>query len=97
MLLLHGKSGQPKTPPAELPWLAAQGYVALAPDYFTPISMTAEKFDVSFYLNSVDPAREVMGQGIEALKSLPYVDPKNIGVMGFSLGGYFAFNPGDAG
>ncbi len=91
VLVLHGKSGQPKSPPPEVQWLATQGYVALAPDYFTPIGMTAEKFDVSFYLNNVDQAREVLGQGLEALKSLPYVSPGRIGVVGFSLGGYFAF------
>lgn len=91
VLILHGKSGQAKTAPPECQWLAAQGYVVLAPDYFTPIGMTAEKFDVSFYLNNVDPAREVLGRGLEALKSQSYVDPKRIGVVGFSLGGYLGF------
>ncbi len=64
--------------------------MALAPDYFTPTGVTPEKFDISFYLNNVDQAREVMSQGLEALKSLSYVDPKRIAVVGQSLGGYFA-------
>jgi carboxymethylenebutenolidase len=91
VLVVHGKSGLGEGMRPHLTWLATQGYVALAPDYFTPIGMTAEKFDVSFYLNNVDQAREVLGQGLEALKSLSYVDPNRLGVVGFSLGGYLAF------
>jgi carboxymethylenebutenolidase len=52
--------------------------------------MTPEKFDITFYLNNVDQAREVMAQGLESLKSLSYVDPKRLAVVGQSLGGYFA-------
>ena len=40
---------------------------------------------------STDRIREIQGDGLESLKSLPYVDPNRIGVVGFSLGGYFAF------
>ncbi len=89
--MLHGKGGQNLSTRDRASWLATQGYVALAPDYFTAIGMTAEKFDVSFYTTSVDPAREVLGNGLEALKSLSYVDAKRLGVMGFSLGGYLSF------
>ncbi len=89
--MLHGKAGLGEGQRSYASWLATQGYVALAPDYFTPIGMTAEKFDASFYTTSVDQAREVMAQGLEALKSLSYVDAKRLGVVGFSLGGYFTF------
>jgi carboxymethylenebutenolidase len=74
-----------------LTWLAAQGYVVFAPDYFTPIGLTPEKFDVSFYRNYVDLAREHLAQGLQALKSLSYVDQNSLGVVGLSLGGYLAF------
>ncbi len=35
--------------------------------------------------------REVLGQGLEALKSLPYVAPGRLGLYGHSLGGYLSF------
>jgi carboxymethylenebutenolidase len=90
LLLLHGKSGLTDALRPRAASLAAQGYVAFAPDYFTPIGMTPEKFTASFYTTSVDPAREVLGNGLEALKALSYVDAKRLGVVGFSLGGYLA-------
>lgn len=91
ILVLHGKGGQNTNTRDRASWFAKQGYVAFAPDYFTPISMTAESFTVSFYSNSVDPAREVLGLGLEALKSLSYVEPNRLGVYGHSLGGYLSF------
>lgn len=91
VLVLHGKSGLIEACRSYASWLASHGYVAFAPDYFTPIGMTAEKFSVSFYTTSIDPAREVLGNGLEALKSLSYADAKRLGVVGFSLGGYITF------
>ncbi len=91
VLVLHGKGGQNTQTRDRVSWFATQGYVAFAPDYFTPIGMTAEKFTVSFYLNNVDQAREVLGNGLEALKSLSYVAPGRLGVNGHSLGGYLSF------
>ena len=60
LLVLHGKSGITTSIRDRASWFAAQGYVAFAPDYFTPIGMTAEKFDVSWYKNNVDQEREVL-------------------------------------
>ncbi len=88
LLMLHGKSGQPKTPPPETAWLAEKGYVVLAPDYFTPMGLTQENFDIAVFNQSqIDPVREHLAQGLVALKSSPLVDPKRIGVVGYSLGG----------
>ena len=91
VLVLHGKGGQNTQTRDRASWFATQGYVAFAPDYFTPIGMTAEKFTVSFYKDNVDQAREVLGTGLEALKSLSYVAPGRLGVNGHSLGGYMSF------
>ncbi len=91
LLVLHGRGGLQEPQRSYASWLATQGYVALSPDYFTPIGMTREKFDASFYEKNVDRVREDLGQGLESLKSLPYVAPGCIGVVGFSLGGYVAF------
>lgn len=76
--------------PAYASFLASRGYVALAIDYFTPMGMTREKWEATFWAKYTDKVREDMGQGIEVLKALPYVAPSHIGVVGFSLGGYFS-------
>ena len=91
MLVLHGKGGQNTSTRDRASWFATQGYVAFAPDYFTPIGMTAEKWSVSFYKDNVDQTREVLGNGLEALKSLSYVASGSLGVYGHSLGGYLSF------
>ncbi len=89
VLVLHGKSGLGEAQRAYASWLASQGYVALAPDYLTPIGVAGGQWGLTDYQNKIDPAREVMGSGLEALKSLSYVAPNRIAVVGFSLGGYF--------
>ena len=73
-------------------WLASQGYVALAPDYFAPLGVTAKTFDLdTFFVQYSDESREVMTEALECLKSLSYVDGNRLGTVGFSLGGYFGF------
>jgi carboxymethylenebutenolidase len=91
VLVLHGKSGLGEGSRAYASWLAMQGYVAFAPDYFTPIDMTPEKFDATFYQHNVDQTREHLAYGLEGLRSLPYIASNRIGVVGHSLGGYLAF------
>jgi len=81
LLVLHGKSGLGTSIRDRTSWFAAKGYVAFAPNYFAPVGMTAEKFNVSFYKNNVDQVREILGQGLEALKSLSYVDSNHLGDM----------------
>jgi carboxymethylenebutenolidase len=72
-------------------WLAAQGYVAIAPDYMTPVGVTPQTWESSFYVSHTDQIREDLGRGLDCLKSFPYVASDRIGVMGFSLGGYYSF------
>ena len=91
VLVLHGRAGLGEAQQSYASWLATLGYVALAPDYLTPVSVSNEQWGSSDWVNKIDPVREHLGQGLEALKSLSYVDPNRLGVVGFSLGGYFAF------
>ena len=70
-------------------FLASQGYVALAPDYFTPEGITPATFEQSWSVKA-DAVREDLARGLDCLKSLPWVAPQKIGVVGFSLGGHWA-------
>ena len=89
VLVLHGGLGLTKDYRLYASWLATQGYVALAPDYMSPLVL--HEWTGSEYLTYTDPARAILAQGLEALKSLPYVDAEHVAIIGFSLGGYFAF------
>lgn len=77
---------------------ADKGYVALAPDYFTPEGITPGQAGGLLALTThVDRIREHLSGGIECLKSLSYVDATRIGTVGFSLGGYFGLIVGARG
>lgn len=93
VMVVHGSAGLSTSHRDRAIWLAANGYVAFAPDHFTPTGMTQEKFntDRAGYVREIVPTVRVMlGNGLEALKSLAYVDRNRLGVMGFSLGGTFS-------
>jgi carboxymethylenebutenolidase len=70
-------------------FLASQGYAALAPDYFTPEGITPATFEQS-WSTKADAVREDLARGLDCLKSLPWVAPAQLGVVGFSLGGHWA-------
>lgn len=91
VLVLHGRAGLTTQQKDYAVWLAQQGYVAFAPDYFAPIGMPAATWAATDYGKYQDRIRTDLGMAFEALKSLPTVASSRIGVVGFSLGGYFAF------
>lgn len=92
VLVLHTRGGFNAHVRSAAAFLASQGFVTLAPDYFTPLGVRvpASDLQVLSVLNS-DGAREVMAGAVECLKTLSSVDPQRLGAVGFSLGGYFAF------
>jgi carboxymethylenebutenolidase len=88
--VLHTRGGLGAHEQLQAALLADKGYVALAPDFFTPEGITPQSYDLSATLTvHVDRIREHVSGGIECLKSLSYVDATRIGTVGFSLGGYF--------
>jgi carboxymethylenebutenolidase len=91
VVVLHGKAGLNETTRAYAAWLATKGYVAFAPDYFAPISMAAGVWAGSDYGKHQERIRTDLGQAIEAMKSVSFIKADCIGVVGFSLGGYFSF------
>lgn len=91
VLVLHGRAGLGETHRAYASWLATQGYVALAPDYLTPVNVASGQWGGTDWEKKVDPVREHLALGVQCLKSLPYVAPSRIGIVGFSLGGFFGF------
>lgn len=92
MLVLHTSVGLFEHELAYGQWLADQGYVALAPDYFAPVGVTAATLDMKTF--EVDAVREDLARAIDCLRSLAYVDKTRVGAVGFSLGGYFALTLG---
>ena len=91
VLVLHGSNGLGEGPRAYAAWLASQGYVALAPDYLTPIGVPTKNWSASDWTKNPLRILEYLADGIETIKTLPYVIPNQIAVVGFSFGGYFAF------
>jgi carboxymethylenebutenolidase len=91
-LVLHTRGGLGAKEQVNALFLASQGHVALAPDYFTPLGVTGGTFDLAtFWVRHTDEAKEVIAQALECLKSLNFVDRNRIGAVGYSLGGYFGF------
>jgi carboxymethylenebutenolidase len=73
--------------------IADAGFVALAPDLYHGKVVTepdeARKAVMELHSN-LEQARRDMTAAIDALKALPYVDPKRVGVIGFCMGGGLA-------
>lgn len=76
--------------------LAAEGYVARAVDYGDRKFLGI--FNDAARMNSF---KQLVSESLASLRSQPGVDPNRIGVIGYSLGGFFvtylASKPGDTG
>ena len=94
VLVPHARGGLTPQDKDYAAWLATQGYVALAPDYFTPLGIVPSPLPSAggeeIIGKYADAIRDDLARGLECLKSLPFVAQDRIGVVGFSLGGYFA-------
>ena len=91
MLVLHTRGGPSAHVDGQAAYFASQGYVAFAPDYFTPGGVTRQSFSLlTFWPTYTDAIREHLARAIDCVRALPNVAPDRIGVMGFSLGAGFA-------
>jgi dienelactone hydrolase len=95
VIIVHDCSGLgPRSSGAPLRWaqeLVLQGYVTLIPDSFTPRGFPDGVCTVSGnqvnVVNGWVRARDAYG-ALAAVRKLPYVDGKRIGIMGGSHGGW---------
>lgn len=99
MLVLHGTSalgkgvvdGQGPLPNrAHARELAQRGYVVIAPDYPSFGDLKDHNFDTDRYESATMQAIFNHMRCVDLLQSRADVDPKNIGVIGHSLGGHNA-------
>lgn len=91
VLVLHTRGGLNAHARAAASWFAAQGFVAYAPDYFSPIGMTPLSFDrQTFTAQHGDAVLEHLSRAADCLRDRTDVVRERVGVVGFSLGGYFA-------
>lgn len=75
--------------------LAAQGYVALAPSLFAGGATAGTIPEAEALRDAQDEAavvRPVLLASADLLRGLPGVSPSPLGVIGFSLGAYWAFH-----
>jgi carboxymethylenebutenolidase len=72
--------------------VAAEGYVALAPDLYHGEVATEpdEARKLAMGMNREQAMKDLAG-AVEYLKSLPDVEPKQVGCMGFCMGGALTF------
>jgi carboxymethylenebutenolidase len=90
-LVLHTRGGLNEHTRSEASWLASQGFIAYAPDYFTPVGVTPLSFDrQTFTLRYSDAVRDLLAGAISCLRERGDVERSRVGVVGFSMGGYFA-------
>src|SRR5262245_5561545 len=88
MVLLHTCSGVQQLELQWAAWVKARGYVALVVDSFTPRGMRSCGGGAPTYL---EVGKDALG-ALTYLRSLPFVDGKRIGVMGWSHGGAAALS-----
>ena len=74
--------------------LAAEGFVVAVPDLYHGKVATepdeAQKMVMMIRGNVEKAAREIIG-ALDAVKAMPNVEPKKLGLVGFCVGGFLAF------
>lgn len=88
-MVLHTRGGVGIHELTEAAWYASQGFVAYAPDYFSPVGVTSSTFDLNtFATRYLSTVVDHLGRGVECLRGLAGVDRDRVGAVGYSLGGY---------
>lgn len=72
-------------------YLVDRGYVVLSVNYRGGIGYGRDFREALFHRMGVDDVADICNAGLY-LKSLPYVDPDNVGVWGLSYGGYMTLH-----
>jgi carboxymethylenebutenolidase len=91
VLVLHAWWGLNDTFRSFCDRLAEKGFVALAPDlYHGAVAATREDAKRLMRQMDNDAARKTLNAALKDLATHPSVDRPSIGVVGFSLGGYYA-------
>jgi dienelactone hydrolase len=94
VMVLHGGEGQSvERGHSHLwaQWLTTQGYVAVDIDSFSPRNVTEREVSTGAKLWGNERASDVLVT-LAYLKTLPFVDPEKIAVIGFSHGGWAALD-----
>jgi carboxymethylenebutenolidase len=91
VLVLHAWWGLNDTFRRFCDQLAGEGFVALAPDLYNG-AVAATREDAKRLMRQIDKdaARKTLNAALKDLAAHPVVDQPAIGVVGFSLGGYYA-------
>lgn len=89
VILLHGCHGVGASTHGWARWLRARGYVALVVDSWAPRNMAEGCSPASLDLPNTERFDDAVG-ALRFLHALPFVDPRRVGVMGWSNGGVFA-------
>ncbi|MBV9688626.1 MAG: dienelactone hydrolase family protein [Ktedonobacteraceae bacterium] len=74
--------------------LAEEGFVVAVPDLYNGKVATepddAKRMAMQLWQNMSRAAQQIIG-ALEAVKALPNVEPKKLGLMGFCIGGFLAY------
>ena len=79
--------------------LAAEGILALIPDYFQKSPSTPHDSPEAVFLKIVSThaaCAKVLNDAVDATKSLPGIDASQVGLLGFSLGGFLSLRIRDS-
>lgn len=85
MVLVHGCGGIRSNIPMWMEWFKQRGYVTIAPDSLTPRGYRSICHNLRSAVGVLQRIDDVYGAA-RYLASLPYVDSRRIGIMGFSNG-----------